>query len=151
MEDWRRIDIDAFDKDSHIQPEELVPECQPVSAQEVATLQQNINSLVSKGSFSDAISLVTSNPMYGAEPQSKSQLLGAVVDLLSMVKQSEISTIVKSLSSEQQNVLIKYLYSGMSSSKGQKQGGVLLAWYDKTVEVTGLGPVVRYLSDRRQV
>jgi len=39
----------------------------------------------------------------------------------------------------------------MSVTKGQQQGGVLLSWYDKTVDITGLGPVVRYLSDRRTV
>lgn len=71
--------------------------------------------------------------------------------MLSAVKQSDIPKIVESLSLEQQNVLVKYLYKGMSVTKGQQQGGVLLSWYDKTVDVTGLGPVVRYLSDRRTV
>jgi actin related protein 2/3 complex subunit 5 len=74
-----------------------------------------------------------------------------VIDIFSATKQTEIPNIVKGLSIEQQNVLVKYIYKGMDSKKGQHQGGILLAWYEKTVDVTGMGPVVRYLTDRRTV
>lgn len=67
------------------------------------------------------------------------------------MKQNEIASIVESLDIEQQNVLVKYIYKGFATPKGKQQGGVLLSWYNNTVGVTGNGPVVRYLSDRRSV
>lgn len=50
-------------------------------------------------------------------------------------------------------MLIKYLYKAMGSPQGQSQGvgAILLAWYEKTVDITGQGAVVRYMSDRRTV
>lgn len=57
----------------------------------------------------------------------------------------------KQLDSNQQDTLVKYLYKNMSTSYGAKQGGLLLHWFEKTVEVTGLGPIVRFMADRRTV
>ncbi|CEP23463.1 unnamed protein product [Cyberlindnera jadinii] len=151
MEDWRRIDIDALDPENTMTLEELTPEVPPVSSQEVSSKINNIRTLISKGSHGDAILLAVDEPPYGADEQSKELYLNTVIDIFSATKQTDIASIVKSLSLEQQNALLKYLYKGMASKKGQQQGGILLAWYEKTVEVTGLGPVVRYLTDRRTV
>lgn len=41
----------------------------------------------------------------------------------------------------------------MGSTIGQTHGngGVLLAWFEKTVDITSQGAIVRYMSDRRTV
>ena len=44
---------------------------------------------------------------------------------------NDLTGFVKGLNKEQQDVLIKYLYKSMSSGYGQKQGGLLLNWFEK--------------------
>jgi actin related protein 2/3 complex subunit 5 len=79
--------------------------------------------------------------------------LKTVVDILLVIRSSDITPAVEQLSSEEQNVLIKYLYKGMGSTLGQSHGngGILLTWFEKTVDITGQGPIIRYMSDRRVV
>lgn len=70
-----------------------------------------------------------------------------------VVRSSDITQIVEQLDGEEQNVLVKYLYKGMGSPLGQSHGngGILLTWFEKTVDITGQGPIIRYMSDRRVV
>lgn len=150
-EDWRRIDIDALDPENTIQPEDLIPPTDPISSAEIQQQISNIRQYISKGSYSEAVQFATSAPPYGASPNDKESYVNTLLELFSVVKQNDIGSIVESLDIEQQNVLIKYIYKGFAIPKGKQQGGVLLSWYDKTVGVTGIGPVVRYLSDRRTI
>ena len=46
---------------------------------------------------------------------------------------------------------IRDRYKGMSITEGQKQGGILLAWFEKLTQVAGVTPIVHYLSDRQTV
>lgn len=41
----------------------------------------------------------------------------------------------------------------MGSIIGQSHGngGILLSWFEKTVDVTGQGSIIRHISDRRTV
>lgn len=71
MEDWRRIDIDALDPENFVSVEELSPEVPPVSAQEVQSKINNIRTLISKGSHSDAVLFALDEPPYGADVESK--------------------------------------------------------------------------------
>lgn len=75
------------------------------------------------------------------------------MDILVVIRSSDITPTVEQLSSEEQNVLVKYLYKGMGSQLGQSHGngGILLSWFEKTVEISGQGPIIRYMSDRRVV
>ncbi|KAH3672387.1 hypothetical protein WICMUC_004223 [Wickerhamomyces mucosus] len=71
MDNWRRIDIDALDPESNITLEELIPEVDPISPDEIQQRTSNLRTLLSKGAYSDAISLATSEPPYGAEELGK--------------------------------------------------------------------------------
>lgn len=153
MEDWRRIDIDAFDPESgRLTEEDLKP---PYATQEgLQELQPKISQLRSaatSGDFASAVQLATSDPPYNSDDATKLQYFSAVLEVLTQVRQAEIINIVKQLSPKQQEVLIKYLYKGMSLPEGQKQGGILLSWFEKVTQVSGVGPIVRYLSDRNTV
>ncbi len=77
--------------------------------------------------------------------------LSTVFDTLKSIKQSQIPELVSDLSTEEHDVLVKYLYKLMSLPQGQQNSGILLAWFDKTIEVTGIGPIIRHLNDRRTV
>lgn len=73
--------------------------------------------------------------------------------MLTAIRSNSITSAVESLSSELRDVLIKYIYKGMGSTLGQTHGngGVLLTWFEKTVDITSQGAIVRYMSDRRTV
>ncbi|CDK25851.1 unnamed protein product [Kuraishia capsulata CBS 1993] len=149
MEDWRRIDIDAYDPDRGLTEEDLRPAAAPVTSQEVSTKAQQVRTLSGRGSFGDSLAYALTDPPYGADEGSKALYLSSVLEALQGVKQSEIPEVVKSLDRDQQDALIKVIYRGMETKDGQKQGGLLLSWFDKTIEVTGNGPIVRYMSDKR--
>ncbi|SCU91494.1 LADA_0F10308g1_1 [Lachancea dasiensis] len=153
MEDWRRIDIDAFDPDSgRLTKEDLKPPYPVAVGQaEIDSKISQLRSAATSGDFSTALTLVTSDPPYSADQAIKERYFAAVLSVLTQVRQAEISTLVKQLSSSQTDVLIKYLYKGMSCPEGQKQGGTLLSWFEKVTQHLGVAPVVRYLSDRNTV
>ncbi|EDO15070.1 hypothetical protein Kpol_411p15 [Vanderwaltozyma polyspora DSM 70294] len=153
MEDWRRIDIDAFDPESgRLTAADLIPPNQAqVTLQELQPKIQQIRSMSTSGDMISAIQLATSDPPYGADDSTKAQYLQAVLEALGQTRQADISNIIKQLSPKQHDVLIKYLYKGMSVPEGQKQGGILLSWFEKLTQEAGVNPVVHYLSDRRTV
>ena len=57
--------------------------------------------------------------------------LQAVLTILSSTKSTEIPNILKALSQEEQDTLMKYLYKGMAALGGDVSGSVLLDWHEK--------------------
>ncbi|CUS23279.1 LAQU0S09e01222g1_1 [Lachancea quebecensis] len=153
MEDWRRIDIDAFDPDSgRLTAEDLKPPyASSVSLQELEPKISQLRSAATSGDFLNALQILTTDPPYSADEATKNQYFHAVLGVLTQVRQADITNLVKQLSPKQTDVLVKYLYKGMSIPEGQKQGGMLLSWFEKVTQLSGVGPVVRYLSDRNTV
>lgn len=50
--------------------------------------------------------------------------------MLNLFRASDIAQVVKSLSNEQQDVLMKYLYAGMGKPE-QYNSSILLTWHEK--------------------
>ncbi|GMM33866.1 Arc15 protein [Saccharomycopsis crataegensis] len=149
--DWRRIDIDALEEGNRLTAADLVPPAEPVSYEDVAVINQQVKSLLAKGENYDALAYSLSSPPYGGDDQVKALHLSTVFDILKTTKTSSVAKLVGELSTDEQDVLVKYLYKLMSLPQGQQSSGVLLAWLDKVVEVAGNGPIIRYLNDRRTV
>ncbi|EMG50096.1 Actin-related protein 2/3 complex subunit 5 [Candida maltosa Xu316] len=155
-EDWRKIDIDALEPENHLTKEELLPSDLPfVSYDTIQSVAGQIRSNLSSGQFQQALVLGLDNVPYSADEKTKELHSQTIFEVLCSIRNNnnlnDLSKFIKSLNSEQQDVLIKYLYKNMGSSYGQKQGGLLLNWFEKTVEVTGVGSIARYLTDRRTV
>ncbi|QLG73874.1 hypothetical protein HG535_0F03850 [Zygotorulaspora mrakii] len=153
MEDWRRIDIDSFDPNSgRLTNDDLIPPyAHHVTLQELQPKIAQLRSLATSGDMSSATKLATEDPPYSADANTKAVYFQAVLEALTQVRQADIATIVKQLSPQQQDVLVKYLYKGMSLPEGQRQGGILLAWFEKLTQSSGVNPIVHFLSDRRTV
>lgn len=153
MSDWRRIDIDAFDPESgRLTAADVTP---PYASQvTLAELQPKISqlrTLASSGDMQSAVALATSEPPYSADAEGKTQYFHAVLETLTQVRQADIAGIVQTLEPGQQDVLVKYLYKGMSVPEGQKQGGILLAWFERLTQAAGVRPVTHYINDRNTV
>ena len=97
-----------------------------------------------------------------------------VVSILNSTRSTEIPNIVRSLSQDAQDTLMKYLYKGMGMPGwGDVSGSVLLGWHEKVcrlhfghplptsltcftpftqlTEAAGTGCIVRAMTDRRIV
>ncbi|ODQ82768.1 hypothetical protein BABINDRAFT_30758 [Babjeviella inositovora NRRL Y-12698] len=153
MEDWRRIDIDALNTDSKLTAEDLKPNIAAIPANQLQTIQQKILLLQSTGQPVEALRLALTQPPYGNSDSEKDAYAKALSDVLVYNKNvNDIKDIVLQLDKAQQDNLVKYLYKIMNQGlAGSVNSGVILNWYDQLTEITGLGPVVRYLSDRRTV
>ncbi|AMD19983.1 HCL168Cp [Eremothecium sinecaudum] len=153
MTDWRRIDIDAFDPEcGRLTNEDLKPPYNShPSLQELQPKISQLRTAATSGDFAKGIQLATTDPVYGADDETKYQYFLIVLQLLTQVRQADISAILQQLNRDQQDVLVKYLYKGMSLLEGQKQGGILLCWFDKITAMSGINPIIRYLSDRNTV
>lgn len=155
MTDWRRIDIDAYEPENHLSKEDLIPSLPPTSYEQIEAISKQARTALSSGQFQQALELTLDSPPYVADDRTKDLHAATVFEVLCSVKNNhstnDLSKFIKLLDSQQQDNLIKYLYKIMGTSYGAKQGGLLLSWFEKTVEVTGLGPIVRFTSDRRTV
>lgn len=155
MDDWRRIDIDALEPENHLCKLDLIPQLNPVSHDEVVATARIVKQNLSLGQFLEALQAVLDNPPYVSEDSTKALHCETVFEVLASIKNnhntSEYGNFVKQLTAEQQDSLIKYIYKIMELPFGAKHGALMLGWFEKTVDVTGMGPVVRFFSDRRTV
>jgi len=101
----------------------------------------------------------------------KNLKLQTLVTILNSTKATDIPAVVKALSQDEQDTLMKYLYKGMGMPGwGDVSGSVLLGWHEKVysstystpprcmadwcvqlTEVAGTGCIVRVMTDRRTV
>jgi len=147
-------------------------------------LSSQIKQLLRGGDAEGALRGALENVPYGADGSGKEVHLATVVEILQSIKQSEMSPMLSRIygsegGTEALDVLMKYLYKGMSHtsqptsassrtispqhtgfsqihSRGGGEGGgqamsVLLSWHEKLVEIAGQGSIVRVMTDRRTV
>ena len=70
--------------------------------------------------------------------------------VLLSIKQNQVDAIVKELDSDQRDILMRYIYRGFEiPSEGSS--GHLLIWHEKVFEISGVGSIVRVLTDRKRV
>ncbi|MCJ1384786.1 hypothetical protein MMC17_007904 [Xylographa soralifera] len=185
---WRTINIDLLDPESssNFDISSLAPSLTPVSAAEVQSLAGQIRQLLRGGDAEGALRGALENAPYGGDPGAKEVHLATVVEILQSIKQSEMSPMLSRIygsdgGPEALDVLMKYLYKGMSHSsqptsassrtispqatgfsqihsisRGGGEGGgqamsVLLSWHEKLVEIAGPGSIIRVMTDRRTV
>ena len=104
--------------------------------------------------------------------------LQTLVSILNSTKSAEVPNVLRSLSPDAQDTLMKYLYKGMAMPGwGDVSGSVLLGWHEKVcctftpplrrplletfaderygrfqlTEIAGTGCIVRVMTDRRTV
>ncbi|KAI6026844.1 hypothetical protein PISMIDRAFT_119158, partial [Pisolithus microcarpus 441] len=70
---------------------------------------------------------------------SQNLTLQMVISVLNNTKGTEIPNILKLLSQDAQDMLMKYVYKGMGIlGWGDIGGSILLAWHEKLTEVAGM-------------
>ncbi|KZT05067.1 arp2/3 complex subunit [Laetiporus sulphureus 93-53] len=152
---FRKIDIDQYDEDVLLESELYEPDLRD-PAQVVNDAKQKaaaVRTSLAKGDITGALTTVLENAPYGPNvEEAKNLTLQTLVSILNSTKATEIPGVVKSLSTDTQDTLMKYLYKGMAMPGwGDVSGSVLLGWHEKLTEAAGTGCIVRAMTDRRIV
>eukprot|EP00746_Dinoflagellata_sp_MGD_P007109 gnl/MRDRNA2_/MRDRNA2_114039_c0_seq1.p1 gnl/MRDRNA2_/MRDRNA2_114039_c0~~gnl/MRDRNA2_/MRDRNA2_114039_c0_seq1.p1 ORF type:complete len:174 (+),score=38.98 gnl/MRDRNA2_/MRDRNA2_114039_c0_seq1:56-523(+) len=99
---------------------------------------------------SEAVHAALEDPPHGSQvPDTKAQTAHLVVKALSSAKDTELHTIVDSLSDQEQVFLMKYLYRGWELGLPARQNAQLFAWHASLVKTAGEGVVARAMFDSR--
>ncbi|KAI9843765.1 MAG: hypothetical protein M1837_006126 [Sclerophora amabilis] len=198
LQNYRLINIDRLDPESsaNFDVSTLSAAVNPVSSADVQSLAGQVRQLLRGGDSEGALQGALENAPYGGDEKGKADefiFLGAmqevhlatVMEVLQSIKQSEMSPMLTRIyqsegGTELLDVLMKYLYKGMSHSSqpssasasksispqptgfsqmhsrsGGEGGGaamsVLLSWHEKLVEIAGPGSIIRVMTDRRIV
>ncbi|KAH9921651.1 arp2/3 complex subunit [Fomitopsis serialis] len=152
---FRKIDIDQYDEDVLLESELCEPDPRDPAQvlndakQKAAAVRQSL----ARGDIAGALTTALEDAPYGPHvDEAKNLTLQTVVSILNSTKSTEIPNIVRALSPDAQDVLMKYLYKGMAMPGwGDVSGSVLLGWHEKLTEAAGTGCIVRAMTDRRLV
>ncbi|RXW22552.1 hypothetical protein EST38_g3321 [Candolleomyces aberdarensis] len=152
---FRKIDIDQFDEDVLHESElyEADPRDPSEVLEEAKQRQAAVRTSLARSDIAGALSIVLENAPYGLNvEEAKNLTLQTLLSILNSTKSTEITGVIKSLSPDAQDTLMKYLYKGMGlPGWGDISGSVLLGWHEKLTEVAGVGCIVRTMTDRRIV
>ncbi|KAF8346657.1 actin-related protein 2/3 complex subunit 5 [Amanita rubescens] len=170
---FRKIDIDIYDED--VLQESDIYETDPRDpGQVLAEAKQKqtavrsalaryarlglvflirLNPRTTRNDVSGALQIVLQNAPFGpGVDEAKNITLQTLLTILNSTKATDISGAIKTLSLDDQDTLMKYLYKGMAMPGwGDISGSVLLGWHEKLTEIAGTGCIVRTMTDRRIV
>ena len=105
----------------------------------------NIQSRLNMGNPLEALKVGLQNPPFQGSPAEKAADADAVVSVLAQFKDQQIEQAVNSLNQDELDVLMKYVYKGLSVGK---YSNALFKWHDAVEsKVGGLGAVMRVLTD----
>ncbi|CAH1758721.1 1859_t:CDS:2 [Entrophospora sp. SA101] len=153
---FRNVDVDALDEEQLLQEELFTfSDGNEIDSQtalkNVQSKGTDVRNLSLRGDTLGALIAAIENPPYGLHTtEAKDKNTTIVMEVLISTKASDVPSLVESLNAEQQDVLMKYIYRGMSSPKSYNSA-VLLNWHEKLTEVAGLGSIVRVFTDRKTV
>ncbi|CDS08461.1 hypothetical protein LRAMOSA09823 [Lichtheimia ramosa] len=152
---WRTIDIDQYDEDAYTEDEILASFESQMPADQAEALAQtqstDVRNLLTRGEYGNALLRALEDPPYGRHlTQAKSIITQTVVDTLSLIRATDIESTISTLSFDQKDLLMKYLYAGLAKPE-LYNSGVLLTWHEKLTKIAGTGCIVRVMSDKRTV
>ncbi|XP_064076758.1 actin-related protein 2/3 complex subunit 5-B [Vanessa tameamea] len=141
---FRKIDIDQYNEDNFKEDE---------SEQSIPTGpdEGEVCALLNQYRFVEALKHVLNNaPLGSSNQQIKDNALTLTLKVLLAIKSAQIEEAVGTLSQDDIDILMKYIYRGFEyPSEGSS--GHLLLWHEKAFNIGGSGSIVRVLSDRMTV
>ncbi|KAG8847958.1 hypothetical protein FRB96_001360 [Tulasnella sp. 330] len=154
-EAFRKIDIDAYDEDVLLESDLVDPDPRDPATvlSDAKSKSGQVRGFLSKGDIAGALTMLLADTPYGPNVEdAKAVTFSAVVLILNSTKSSDIASIVRSISQDSQDTLMKYLYKGMAiQGDSEITPSVLLSWHEKLTDIAGTGCIVRVMTDRRVV
>ncbi|RCN35188.1 hypothetical protein ANCCAN_18963 [Ancylostoma caninum] len=136
---YRKIDVDAYDPENYDENEDAgeTPGLGPDDRTVTSYLQTN--------RFEDALHAALLNPPLKCKNQA------SYTKVLGSFKSSEIEPVVKRLSNDEGDILMKYVYKAMEITPENALCQTLLTWHSLLVARFGLGSIIRVFSDRSRL
>lgn len=141
---FRTIDVDQYSEDNY--KEEV--DNDPIGA---GANENEVTSLLNSNRHVDALKLVLASSPIGSKNQHlKDASLSLVLRVLMSFKNSQIEDAVKQLTNETRDILMKYIYRGFEKPN-EGSSAQLLVWHEKVFALSGVGSIVRVLTDKKTV
>ncbi|KAG6889915.1 hypothetical protein C0992_003619 [Termitomyces sp. T32_za158] len=132
---FRKIDVDQYDEDVLHESEvyDTDPREPSQILEEAKQRQATVRTSLARNDIVGALSTILENAPYGPNvDQAKDITLQTLLTILNTTKSTDIPAVIKSLSQDAQDTLMKYLYKGMAMPGwGDISGSVLLGWHEK--------------------
>jgi len=113
------------------------------------TRQRDVNNQLNMGNLSAALKTALQDPPLGCKDQAlRDQNSALVTSVLVATKEADIKKNVDSLSPDELDVLMKYIYRGLEDGENSTS---LLKWHAATFDKGGLGCIVRAMAERRTI
>lgn len=136
--DFRRVNVEEEESTEDI----LQVKFPAPGAAEVQQVTGEVRAQASKGNTRGALQALLAQPPNQA-------FVDAAMEVLASTRTGDIAGIIKELG--RVDGLVRYLFWGMERVGQGKvaNGGVVLGWLEKVIEVEGNGSIVRCMTDRR--
>ncbi|KAK0425171.1 hypothetical protein QR680_009069 [Steinernema hermaphroditum] len=142
---YRKIDVDAYDPDKFEDTED-------VETPGIGPDERQVTQLLSSNQNIEALHAALLNPPLKSKNQAvKDRATALVTRVLTSFKTNEIEGAVQKLDDDEADLLMKYVYKAMDILADGANCQYLLVWHAQIIQRSGLGAVMRVLSDRRRV
>ncbi|GMH60282.1 hypothetical protein TL16_g08849 [Triparma laevis f. inornata] len=94
---------------------------------------------------------LTDPPVTSKSQETKSINCNTVGDVIAAVGEGEIDSVIEKLEMAECDILMKYIYKLLGDTAHSDKSGVMLKWHAKLLKKTGMGAIVRSMTDRKTV
>lgn len=137
---FRKIDVDQYNEDNFKDDEQ---ENQQLSGID----EGEINQLLMKQENMKALKICIENaPLLSKNQQQKDQALQITLRVMLSIKPSQIESALEVLDADSIDTLMKFIYRGFEFPSDGSSGH-LLQWHEKVYAKSGVGSIVRVLTD----
>lgn len=142
---YRKLDVDAFD------PEKF-EDCEESETPVIGPDERLVNQLLQSAKLQEALKAALSNPPLKCKNQAiKDRSTTLVTKVLMNVKMADIEAMVKGLTDDEVNLLMKFIYKAMDTQADNATCLYLLSWHAQVLARGGYGSIIRVFCDRQRL
>eukprot|EP00045_Choanoeca_perplexa_P022539 m.9874 g.9874 ORF g.9874 m.9874 type:complete len:152 (-) comp9515_c0_seq1:64-519(-) len=142
---FRKVNVDEFDEDNF--QDDVID---GADGSDVAARASAVRGSINAKEFAKAMHQALENPPQAGSDDVKQQNADIVADVIKATKVPDIAGVVKDLSTDEIDILMKYVYRLMATPH-ESYSASLLTWHKQMVTQAGMGCIMRVLSDRKSV
>ncbi|XP_018325130.1 actin-related protein 2/3 complex subunit 5 [Agrilus planipennis] len=139
---FRKIDVDQYNEDNFKEDDGELGGTGPN--------ENDVMVLLNQGKYIDALkAVINSSPLGSKNQHLKDQALNITLKVLLCIRVPQIEEAVQALTSDELDILMKYVYRGFENPT-EGSSGHLLHWHEKIYGIGGVGCIIRVLSDTKR-
>jgi len=145
---FRTLDVDLYSEDIYKEDSQSqTPDQNPLADANDSVVE----SLLASGKAEEALNHILHNsPGSVKDPRARDAHLAVSLRVLLSFKTSQIEAAVEGLDNESRDILMKMIYRGFEVPY-EGSSAQLLVWHEKVFAVSGVGSIVRVMTDKKTV